>query len=186
MSRQGWVELLAAAVADGTAVANTTTRTILMPNLTIPANYMQDGRALRARLYGKHSTTGTPTMIFGAYWGGALGTLLAQTAAITTISGAANVPWEMDVMIQTRTNGSAGALLVDGTVTVFSSAAPTVASATGNAATTPLTAGGASAPAAVSSLDLTADTQLSFTLTWSSASSSNTATAMHYELESKN
>jgi len=47
MSRQAWNETLAWATADGTAVHTTTTETILFPNVTIPANYMQDGRALR-------------------------------------------------------------------------------------------------------------------------------------------
>ena len=44
MSRQYWSETLSWATADGTAVNTTTTETIIFPNVTIPANYMQDGR----------------------------------------------------------------------------------------------------------------------------------------------
>jgi len=39
MSRQFWQEALWWAVTDGTAVANTTTETIVFPNVTVPANY---------------------------------------------------------------------------------------------------------------------------------------------------
>jgi len=70
MSRQFWQEALWWAVTDGTAVANTTTETIVFPNVTVPANYMADGRALVVKAYGKLSTTVTPTIIFGLRWGG--------------------------------------------------------------------------------------------------------------------
>ena len=69
MSRQHWSESIFWATADGTAVANTTTETIVFPNTTIPANYMQDGRVLRLRAFGKLSTTGTPTITFAIRWG---------------------------------------------------------------------------------------------------------------------
>lgn len=185
MSRQFWMELITWATADATAVANTTTETILFPNVTIPANYMQDGRCLRITAFGKYSTTGTPTMIFGLRWGGVAGTLLTKTAAITTPSGVTNATWELDIFIQTRANGATGKLIANGTCTVFAGVAPTVASATGNAAVTPLTNGGTITPAEVT-VDLTADTALALTLTWSAASASNTATGMQYELESRN
>lgn len=187
MSRQFWVEMLAWATSDATAVANTTSETVLYPNITIPANYMQDGRCLRLRFYGKYSTTATPTMIFGSRWGGVAGTLLTKTAAVTTQSGVTNAVFQGEIMIQTRANGSSGSLLADGEMMVFANTAPTVASATGvgAAALTPFANGGQITPAAVT-VDLTADTALATTLTWSAASASNTATGMHLELASNN
>src|SRR3972149_5265859 len=116
MSRQFWTEALAWSTADGTAVANTTTETIIFPNVTIPANYMQDGRVLRLRAFGKLSTTATPTITFAIRWGGVAGTLLATSEAITCASGAANTAWSLEALIQTRTNGSTGTLLVIGDV----------------------------------------------------------------------
>jgi hypothetical protein len=52
MSRQFWNETLTWAVANGVAVANTTTETILFPSVTIPANFLQDGRVLRLTAQG--------------------------------------------------------------------------------------------------------------------------------------
>lgn len=185
MSRQFWEESLAWAVVSGTAVANSTTETILFPNVTIPANYLQDGRCLRVRAFGQYSNTGTPTMIFGLRLGGVAGTLLCKTAACTTPSGVTAACWDLDIVVQTRTNGSAGTLMANGTARVFAAVAGTVASATGEALVTPMTAGGVVTPA-TASLDLTADQALSLTLTWSAASASNTATGLNYTIESLN
>ncbi|HKQ24103.1 MAG TPA: hypothetical protein VJT81_06640 [Burkholderiales bacterium] len=177
MSRQMWSETLFWATADGTAVANTTTETIVFPNVTIPANYMADGRVLRLRASGKLSTTGTPTITFAIRWGGVAGTLLATTEAITCASGAANTAWELDAIIQTRANGATGSLLVIGRVTVNLTASTNTHGVFG--------VSGFDAPAAVTA-DLTVDTALSLTADWSAASASNTLTGMIYTGESLN
>jgi len=177
MSRQMWSENLAWAVSDGTAVDDTTTEEIIFPNITIPANYMQDGRVLRLRAFGKLSTTGTPTITFAIRWGGVSGTLLATTEAITTSTGSANVNWSIEAFIQTRTNGATGTLLVFGDVVVNLTASTNVSSV--------FSVSGFDAPAAVTA-DLTADTALSITADWSAASASNTLTGMLYTVESMN
>lgn len=169
MSRQFWSEGIFWATADGTAVANTTTETIIFPNTTIPANYMQDGRVLRLRAFGKLSTTVTPTITFAVRWGGVAGTLLATTEAITTASGAANTAWSMEIIIQTRSNGATGSLLVMGVATVNLTASTSTAGAFG--------VSGFDAPAPVT-VDLTAETALSITADWSAASASNTLTGL--------
>lgn len=177
MSRQAWSETLAWMTSDATAVANTTTETVLVPNITIPANYMADGRLLRMRVFGKLSTTGTPTITFAVRWGGVAGTLLATTEAITNGSGVTNANWDAEVYIQTRANGSSGSLLVWGLAHVHTAAATVVTNVFG--------VSGFDAPAAVT-VDLTADAALSFTGDWSAASASNTITAMGYVLEAIN
>lgn len=177
MSRQFWSELISWSTADGTPVANTTTEAIIMPNLTIPANYMQDGRRLRMRFFGKLSTTSTPTMTWAFRWGGVGGTLLATTEAITMGSGVANVNWEGDLTLQTRSNGATGTLLATGRLMVHTAA--------GTVLTNLFSVSGYDAPAAVT-VDLTADTALAFTADWSAASSSNTLTGMDYGVESLN
>jgi hypothetical protein len=177
MSRQFWSEAIAWAVADGTAVANTTTETIIFPNVTIPANYMQDGRVIRIRAFGKLSTTATPTMTFAIRWGGVSGTLLATTEAITQGSGVTNVNWSIEALIQTRSNGSTGSLLVFGDAVIHSSSTAVL--------TNVFSVSGFDAPAAVT-VDLTADTALSLTADWSAASASNTLTGMLYVGESLN
>ena len=185
MSRQYWSETLAWATSSGTAVANTVTETIAFPNITIPANYLQDGRCLRARAFGQYSTTATPTLIFRFRWGGVAGTILCQTAACTTPTTVTAACWELDVLIQTRSNGATGTLMANGTARVFAAVAGTVASTTGEGLLTPMTAGGVITPAAVT-VDLTADTALSVTAQWSAASASNTLTGLNYIVEAVN
>lgn len=185
MSKQFWSETIAWATASGTAVANTTTETIIHPNVTIPANYMQDGRLLRLRAFGQYSTTATPTLIFSVRWGGVAGTLLCKTAACTTPSGVTAACYDLDVLIQTRSNGSSGTIMANGVARLFAAVAGTVASATGEGLVTPMTAGGVITPAAVT-VDLTADTALSLTATWSAASASNTLTGLNYHIETLN
>lgn len=187
MPRQGWVETLVWTVADGTNVTNTTTETIIFPNVTIPANYMADGRCLRIKAFGKYSTgTGPPTMIFGLRWGGVAGTVLCKTAACTTVASVTNAGWDLEVVAQTRSNGSSGTIMANGTCRLFAAVAGTVASATGEALVTPMMNGGVVTPAAASSLDLTVDTALSLTMTWSGSSTSHVVTGLNYTIESMN
>jgi hypothetical protein len=179
MSRQYFSEALAWATADGAAVHTTTTETILFPDITIPAYYMQDGRLLRLRAFGKLSTTGTPTMTFAIRWGGVGGTLLATTEPITCASGAANTNWEIEAYLQVRTNGATGTVLVIGTVQVNLTASTSTSGVFG--------VSGFDAPAAVT-VDLTvaAGSALSLTGDWSASSASNTITGMLYSLEAVN
>lgn len=183
MSQQSWQETLATATTDGTAIANTTTEAIIYPNIVIPANYLQGTRLLRLTLYGKHSTTGTPTLTFALRWGGVSGTVLAQSGAITCGSTVTNAPFKIELYIQTRTNGSSGTVLVMGEALCWDDAVGSTGSATNAPAVAAMTSAGAAAPAAVT-VDLTADTSLSITADWSAASTSNTLTGLMYVLES--
>lgn len=185
MSRQFWSEALAWATADGTAIANSTTETIIFPNVTIPANYMQDGRILRVRAFGRHSTTATPTLTFRLRWGGVSGTVLAASGAVTCGSAVTAAMWGLEAVIQTRSNGSSGTLFTIGEVTVGEDAASTVGSATNVAGHDFLGSGGVATPS-TASVDLTADTALSITATWSAASASNTLTGHVYLIEGLN
>lgn len=189
MSRQMWMECIAWATADGTAVASSTTETILFPNVTIPANYLADGRTLRVKIAGKYSTLGSGTVshVYKVRLGGVAGTLLATTGTITLLVSMTNAYFDMEVTMTVRTNGAAGvsAILADGVARAFGGTAPTIGSATGAPAISPVTAGGQTAPATASP-DLTIDEALSITITHGANSGSNTATGQHYTLESMN
>ncbi len=139
---------------------------------------MQDGRTIRLRAFGKLSTTGTPTIIFGIRHGGVAGTLLAQTEAITTTSGSANTSWSLEAIIVTRTNGATGTLMVIGDVNVALTASTNTSGTFG--------VSGFDAPAASAAVDLTADWALAVTADWSAASSSNTLTGLIYTIEALN
>jgi len=177
MSRQTWSEAVAWQTADGTAHANTTDETALAA-LTIPANYLSDGRLLRISAFGKLSTTGTPTYTWALRWGSAAaGTLLATSEALTMGSGVTNVNWHVEMYLQVRSNGATGTALVMGTLQVHTAAGTVLENVLG--------VSGYDAPA-VATINMTADTALTLTGDWSAASASNTATAMVYVVESLN
>jgi hypothetical protein len=180
MSRQYWVEPLAWATADGTAIANSTVEAIMFPDVVIPANYMQDGRTLRLRIFGKYSTvvTANPTLTFAVRWGGVSGTLLATTEALaTTTTAQVNVNFAIEVYIQVRSNGAAGLVLCFGEIVLHTATSTVVSQVFGVA--------GYDAPAAVA-CNLAADAALSVTAKWSAANASNTLTGMHYTIETLN
>lgn len=190
MSRQYWSELITWATSSGTAVANTTTETVIFPNVTIPANYMADGRTLRLVVTGQHSTlgSGTVSLAFRVAWGNGAagaGVTICKTGTITTLISAAAWLWTFEVWITTRSNGATGTLMGNGIAHVFGGTAPTVGSATGAPAISPMTNGGQVTPAAAT-CDLTADTPLSITVIHGAASASNTLTGLNYQLEALN
>lgn len=185
MPRQTWQGIIAAAVADGTAIANTTTETIIMPNVTIKANELADGACLRLTLYGRYGVTGTPTLTFAVRWGGVGGTIIAQTGAIVCGSGVTAGQFKLEALIQTRTNGATGSVFCMGDVTLHEDAVATAGTVTNYGMVNPMASAGVATPAAVT-VDLTADTALSVTADWSAASASNTLTGHVYVVESLN
>jgi len=193
MSRQFWQEALTWAVASGTAVANTGTETILFPNVTIPANYMQDGRVLQLNIFGAWgNTTGPPTLTFAIRWGGVAGTVLAKTGAIITTAsqgGGASMTalWNLQAFIQTRSNGSSGTLMTNGNATLFSATVPTGGTITNYGMVAPLVSGatGGSTPV-VATVDLTSDTALSVTALWGTGATANSIQGLNYTLEAMN
>lgn len=178
MSRQAWNEAVAAATADGTAIANLNTEQLVFPVVRLPANFMADGRSIRLRAYGKLSTTGTPTIIFRVRLGGLAGTLVALAPTLTMGSGVSNVVWSLEVMLQVRTNGASGTVIAFGDVSVNTASTPTVVAASFGVAgyNTPATA----------TVDFTADQDLAITAQWSAASASNTLTGQFWTVEAMN
>ena len=190
MSRQFWSETLSWAVSSGSPVSNTVTETILFPNVNIPANYMKDGRCLRMRAMGSYGTaSATPgvNFIWSVRWGGVSGTLICKSGGIITPTTTAlsNGLWDLEVYLQTRTNGSSGTVMGNGVVHLHDTTVQTMRSATNVGATGPMTNGGQATPA-TATLDLTADTALSLTITQSAANASNTMTGLNYTIESLN
>jgi hypothetical protein len=185
MSRQFWNETLTWATSSGGAVANSGAETILFPNVTIPANFLQDGRCVRLRLFGGYGTTSTPTLTFAIRWGGVSGTVISKSGAITTgsaVGGGASMTalWSIEALIQVRSNGSTGTVMVNGEISLYT---------TGTAAGSgyPLASGstGGTTPV-VTTVDLTADTALSVTALWGTANAANSIQGHNYTLEAMN
>lgn len=188
MSRQFWEELIWWATADGVAVANTAAETILFPDITIPGNYMADGRAIRLTARGRWSNvvTAVPTLTFAIRWGGVAGTILAQSSAIVTPATATtNAIWTLVAHLQTRLNGSSGSIFCMGEVTMGTGVAPTFGTVTNYGVVTPFGSAGAAIPAVVV-VNLTVDTALSLTSKWSAANAANTTQGHQYFGESMN
>lgn len=192
MSRQFWSETVSWLTSTSAAVANTVTETILTPNVTLPANFMQDGRVVRLRIFGSYGTTATPTLIFSVRWGGVAGTVIAKSSTVTTTSavgGGASMTalFEGEILIQTRSNGSAGTLMTNGLFTLFTSTAGAAGTVTNYGMPVPLVSGatGGTTPVAVTA-DLTADTALAITATWSAANAANSIQSLNYTIEALN
>jgi hypothetical protein len=185
MSFQSWQELLAAATGSGTAVAASTTETILVGNISLPANYLQNGRLLRLRAFGGYGTTGTPTLTFAVRLGGVAGTVLAKSGAITTgsgVGGGASMTalWSLEVLLQVRANGASGTAMTNGEVTLYTtgtavgSGYPIASGSTGG--TTPATA----------TADFTATADLALTALWGTNNAANSIQLTNYSVESLN
>src|SRR5690242_14727721 len=109
MSVQSWQELIFRTVASSTAVTGTA-EAIMVPDVTLPANYMYPGRVLYARMAGKISNVVTTpgTITLRARWGGVAGTVLAASDAIAqNIVAQTDDSWEAEFWITCQTAGSA-------------------------------------------------------------------------------
>jgi len=124
---QFWRSLLpgsnAVAVGAGAAYASSTTLTDVSPapQITLAANSLYVGQRLRVHGHGIFSNTGTPTLLFGIYYGGVAGTALAATGATTTTTGATSWPFSVDLEIQVKSVGSSGTVWCNGLVNLGTS-----------------------------------------------------------------
>jgi hypothetical protein len=155
-------------MADGSPLASSTTLTDISvaPQFTIGVHcpLLMPGSKMRITAQGKFSTTATPTLLIGLYYGGVAGSALAATAALTTISGAANTTWRAQWFLTCRTIGTSGTILTMGSVY-------------GVTAVTAVAQAPASAPAAVT-VDTTTGKALTIGAQWGTSSASNTITLM--------
>lgn len=120
---------------------------------------------------------------------------MAATGAIptstTAIGGGASMTaaWDLEALIQVRSNGSAGTAMTDGKVSLWTAAAPpTIGTVTNMGAIAPLVSGatGGTTPV-VATLDLTADTALSLTVVWTTAANAaNSIRGDIYTIEALN
>jgi hypothetical protein len=150
----------------GTALANSTTLTDISPapQCVLPANYLYAGQRLRITAYGIYSSTGTPTLLLGGYYGGVAGTLLAATAANAVASGAASDPWQLYLDIYVRSTGSSGTVWCNGLVNVGSSLTGVTTYTIPSSQTQPIT------------INTTTANALTVGAQWGTANSANTVT----------
>lgn len=132
----------------------------------IPAGALRAGSQLVVDARGEFSTTGTPTLAIGIYLGTqvpAITTVIAQSGAITTGSGAAAWPWELHwegLVTQANASGSMtghGYLKLGTSLTTYATDVPI-----------PTTAG-----ARVVAIDTTIARAIGVCAAWGTASASN-------------
>jgi len=175
--RQTWRQAIAYSVADGTAIANSTTETLIFsPAPTIQADTLADGKIISGRCFGKYSTTATPTLRFRLRYGTATGGVLLADTGTVTLTTITNAIFFIEFWLTVRSNGSAGTLFAFIIASLGSGLAPSVGSATNASADVIGGSAGVTAPAVSAACDFTAATALSLTATWSAASASNTLT----------
>lgn len=159
----------------GAALASSVTLTDISaaPQYTLPANFSQLAGATVFRLtaFGVFSTTATPTLLLGFYYGGVAGALpLVTTGAVTTAT-ATNFQWRIEAITTIRTLGTSGTAWTQGFFGLGTSATAM--------SHLPLPA---AAPAAVT-VDTTAAKVISVGAQWSANSASNTVTCHHFLIE---
>lgn len=166
--RQYWASVLPPLhSASASAHANSTTLTDVspLPHIKLPANFLEIGSILRLRAAGKFSTTGTPTLLLGFYYGAVAGVALGATAATTTGSAAAAWPWILEYQGRIRAIGTSGSIMGQGCLRLGTS----------------LTAmSNVVLPATEAARTVAVDTSIEKTVTvgaqWGTASASNTIT----------
>lgn len=159
----------------GTALANSTTLTDISaaPQVTLPANFLNYvGSSLRLTAFGSFSTTGTPTLLLGFYYGGVAGTALGTSGAVTTASGAVSFPWRLLMEVTVRTTGSSGTVMTSGSLLLGTALTAFSSIPVPNAALATVT------------VDTTTAKAITVGAQWGTASSSNTITCQDMIVQS--
>jgi hypothetical protein len=119
MAEQYWMNLLPQfPVANGTALANTTTLTDISPGAAVAGNVVDTrtvvltpGTKIHLKASGFFSTTtGPPNILLGFYYGGVAGVALAASSAFATTASLTNVQWAMEYWGTIFTTGTAGSI----------------------------------------------------------------------------
>jgi len=168
-TKQGFFEILASDIADGTQILNSTAEAIITPDYTFAANdpHIYSGAYFKIECeFDVSNVVTTPgTLTFRIRWGGVAGTLLAATAAIALSATArSNYTGSLQATLCWRSIGAAGSAYCMGKV--FLNDVPVAADSAPQSIYT-MTAGGANVPAVVSSLSTVAASALSVTAQFS-------------------
>jgi hypothetical protein len=176
-SMQSWEECVYATVADGAQILNSTTEAIMLPDFTLPAGYMYQGRVLKYTILGNMSTVITTpgTATARIRWGGVSGTTLATSGAFAPdpTAGSTTVSVMFEFWTVCRAVGASAASMTMGRATWndFDDATATTVVGNLNMMMIPV-----SAPAAVNINTLTANA-LSPTLAFSVATATTQFTS---------
>lgn len=162
MARNQWAQLVnndpRGITQDGLTLASFTTAASIFPDITLPTNFFTSSRKLWIKARGIWAATATPTYTFSVK----VGSVVVATSAAITVSALTNQMWEMDIEIQTRSEGTAGTLEALGDLNLAGVTGQQYVPAAGTA------------PAASGAIDLTSSLALAIQIACSASSASNT------------
>jgi hypothetical protein len=165
-TKQGFNEVLAVDLADGTTISSSSSETITVPDYTFAANdpHVYPGAVFRITQYWEASfpITTPGTLIMRLRWGGSAGTLLANsgTYAPDPTSAQSNRSGFVEYMTVVRSIGVSGSMFTMGRMFLNDIDDATVTTIQGNLNMSVIPV---SAPAVVGSLDTTTTKGLSST-----------------------
>jgi hypothetical protein len=177
-------ELIYASTAAGTAKASFTSEVTINdtaamgPQAYLPKGFFPPdrhqavGKSVRIICCGIVSSTATPTFTWtvrGGASGATSGAILAGTAALTTASGIANIPWALDFTFVLESLGAGAASTIrnmNGSLTADGYGAATTTRAYGALGT-------ATQPGTATTFDTTIDNFININATCSASSASN-------------
>lgn len=146
------------------------------------ANPTSVGKGIAIKARGILSSTATPTYTFSIRLGpiaAITGPIVLGSAALITVSGAANTPWELEgEVILTNLGVANAAATVRGTGRII---CPGLAAGTPASIYSALW-GGAASPGTVATVDTTASNYVNFNVACSASSASNTITLQQLEV----
>lgn len=184
MSRQTWMQTLAAADAAGTPISNSVTQVSIVPpetKIILPASAFYKGAQFRVEAYGQISNVVTTpgTLLFQLLFG-AVGVFSPAAFALNVVAKT-NVSWELKALLTVRAvgAGTSANLIGQGSFTSES----VVGAAAGQPLTLLLPA---SAPAVGSGFDSTTAQQVDLQAKFSVATSPTNITCTQFSFESKN
>lgn len=180
MSMQTFDETLVSLTSAATAVANTLTETIMVPDYTFPANYFYQGRTIRGTIMGQVSNvvTAVPTLTFRIRMGAAtLGTVLVSDVGTCNATANTNLTWRKEFTLTCQTSGTAGTAMCMG---IHWMPQLTAGAAVGQVAYPNLFPNSAPVTAAINT---TIPLILSISEQWSAANAANSIQALQYVLE---
>lgn len=108
----GWQSTIRRLDSDGTAITGVTTEQLLIPDYTVPGDFLYGGKQIKIVVWGRQSSVITTpgTVTFRARWGGIAGTVLVASKAqrLRTASAATNAASQVEFLITFRRTGTAG------------------------------------------------------------------------------
>lgn len=147
------------------------------PQFTIGSSVplLNVGQRLRVIAQGVFSTSGTPTLLLGVYYGGVSAALpLVATAATATGSGAAAWPWRIEADLLCQSVGTSGTIFTRSRLYLPTSLTAWTVSPL------PVT------NAAATTVDTTTSKALTIGAQWGTSSASNTLTLQTFDVEALN